>query len=276
MTTSTRTRTRKPTTPTVEPTPVTVTAPAPILAGVTAVTVVGSTAYGMTAETVTVDTLGTLATASADCDVTLAVGIALLTSGDNPATTVDALAVTAETWPGKALKRSSLFNYRRAGRWLLLTGTNDYAVGRAAISLATSWAKDGDAAVKAWQDSVPAMTTEEEARSTLATVLLALDGEKRRERAAAAAAKPKPGDVVTGTVVGAKGTKGPKDPKPTTPKTDRERLHAALPILAAVKADGKPDDGMTADADAVLAHAVRIALAYGLDVAGIVAGMTAA
>lgn len=271
---STRTRTRKPTTPVVEPSPVVaVTAPDPILSGVTATTVVGDHAFGMSLATVTVDTLATLATASADSDVTMAVGIALLTTGDSPVTTVDALAVTAEDWPGKPLKRSAMFQYRNAGSWLLLTGTTDYAVGRAALSLAANFSPVAKDAVKAWRESVPAMSSEEEARAALASILVRLDRESRDARAAARAAAPKAGDTVTGTVVGAKGTRGPKD-APATPKDDASRLHAALPILAAVKADGKPSDAMTTDADAILAHAVRIALAYGLDVAGTVTAMT--
>lgn len=271
---STSTRTRKPTTPVVEPSPVVaVTAPDPILSGVTATTVVGDHAFGMSLATVTVDTLATLATASADSDVTIAVGVALLTTGDSPVTTVDALAVTAEDWPGKPLKRSALFQYRNAGSWLLLTGTNDYAVGRAALSLAANFSPVAKDAVKAWRESVPAMASEQDARDALAAILVRLDSDCRADRAAKRAAAPKPGDTVTGTVVGAKGTRGPKD-APATPKDDASRLHAALPILAAVKADGKPSDAMTTDADAILAHAVRIALAYGIDVAGIVATMT--
>lgn len=272
--TSTSTRstrsTRKPATPVVEPSPiVTVTAPDPILAGVTATTVTGDHAFGMSLATVTVDTLATLATASADSDVTIAVGVALLTTGESPVTTVDSLAVTAEDWPGKPLKRSALFQYRNAGSWLLLTGTSDYAVGRAALSLAANFSPVAKDAVKAWRESVPAMSSEEEARDALAAILVRLDSDCRADRAAKRTAAPKPGDTVTGTVVGAKGTRGPKD-APATPKDDASRLHAVLPILAAVKADGKPSDAMTTDADAILAHAVRIALAYGLDVVGAV------
>lgn len=274
--TSTSTRTRKPTAPKVEPGPVvTVATPDPILAGVTATTVVGDHAFGMSLSTVTVDTLATLATTTADSDVTMAVGVALLTTGESPVTTVDDLVIVAETWPGKPLKRSALFQYRNAGSWLLLTGTNDYAVGRAALSLAANFSPVAKDAVKAWRDSVPAMASEQEARDALAAILVRLDQDCRADRATKRAAAPKPGDKVTGTVVGAKGTKGPKD-APVTPKDDASRLHAVLPILAAVKADGKPSDAMTTDADAILAHAVRIALAYGLDVAGIVATMTTA
>lgn len=270
------TRTRKPTTPVVEPSPVVaVTAPDPILSGVTATTVVGDHAFGMSLATVTVDTLATLATASADSDVTIAVGVALLTTGDSPVTTVDALAVTAEDWPGKPLKRSALFQYRNAGSWLLLTGTSDYAVGRAALSLAANFSPVAKDAVKAWRESVPAMSSEEEARAALASILVRLDRESRDARAAARAAAPKAGDTVTGTVVGKKGTTGPKATPADAPKTDSARLHAVLPILAAVKADGKPSDDMVADAEGILAHAVRIALALGIDVAGTVATLTA-
>jgi len=272
---STRTSTRKPSAPKVEPGPVvTVTTPDPILSGVTATTVVGDHAFGMSLDTVTVDTLATLATTTADSDVTMAVGVALLTMGESPVTTVDDLVIVAETWPGKPLKRSALFQYRNAGSWLLLTGTSDYAVGRAALSLAANFSPVAKDAVRAWQDSVPAMASEQDARDALAAILVRLDSDCRADRAAKRAAAPKAGDTVTGTVV-AKGTRGPKD-APATPKDDASRLHAVLPILAAIKADGKPSDAMVTDADAILAHAVRIALAYGLDVAGIVTPLTQA
>jgi len=271
---STRTRTRKPTAPVVEPSPiVTVTTPDPVLAGVTATTVVGDHAFGMSLSTVTVDTLATLATTTADSDVTMAVGVALLTTGESPVTTVDDLVIVAETWPGKPLKRSALFQYRNAGSWLLLTGTSDYAVGRAALSLAANFSPVAKDAVKAWRDSVPAMASEQDARDALAAILVRLDSDCRADRAAKRAAAPEAGGTVAGTVVGAGGAGGPKD-APATPKNDASRLHAALPILAAVKADGKPSDAMVTDADAILAQAVRIALAYGIDVAGTVAVMT--